>query len=113
MNDHDELHDYENWEAALEQAKLETLETGEAFESLISAPGYPLLKSLLYEHYIQRTPVIANSKKGMFEAFGLMKFRQGLQFVFDFIESTVDAKRQLLKGNMNDFGSFENEPFPY
>lgn len=96
MFDYEEIAFDESLNQEIEKAQQEAIMRGETFEHLLSDPAYQLAKTLLSERFIQRIPPIPNNQTGMYEAFGMLKFRQGIQFVFDFIEGTVTVKNQLL-----------------
>lgn len=95
MFEYDEIAYDEKLNQEIEKAQAEAIRRGEAFEHLLQDPSYQLARTLLSERFIQRIPPIPNSQAGMYEAFGMLKFRQGIQFVFDFIEGTVAVKNQL------------------
>lgn len=96
MFDYEEIAYDETLNQEIEKAQQEAIKRGETFEHLLRDPAYQLAKVLLSERFIQRIPHIPNNQAGMYEAFGILKFRQGIQFVFDFIEGTVAVKNKLL-----------------
>ena len=99
MFDYEDILSDEHINQEIERAQQEAIMRGETFERLLNDPAYQLAKGLLAERFIQRVPPIPNSQAGMYEAFGMLKFRQGIQFVFDFIEGTVAVKNQLTAEN--------------
>lgn len=101
MFDYEDILSDEHINQEIEKAQQEAILRGETFEHLLNDPAYQLAKALLSERFIHRIPPIPNSQAGMHEAFGMLKFRQGLQFVFDFIEGTVAVKNQLLASPEN------------
>jgi hypothetical protein len=103
MFDSDEQAYLDSIEAQLAAAEQDTLRWGTLFEPLLTQEAYQTARGILFEHYIHRLPAVQNSRKGMMEAFGQVKFRQGIQFVFDFIESTVAAKNKLRQAGLEDF----------
>ncbi|MBY0451216.1 MAG: hypothetical protein K2X01_11390 [Cyanobacteria bacterium] len=96
MFDHEEIAYDETLNQEIEKAQQEAIKRGETFEHLLRDPAYQLAKALLSERFIQRIPSIPNNQAGMYEAFGMLKFRQGIQFVFDFVEGTVALKNQFI-----------------
>lgn len=92
MYDSDESHYYELLHDEWDQAQQEVIRWGEIFTRLSQDEAFQLAKSLLAERYLFRVPTVPNSESGMYEAFGQMKFRQGIQFVFDFIEHIAEGK---------------------
>lgn len=101
MFDYEDILNDEHINQEIEKAQQEAILRGETFEQLLNDPAYQLAKALLAERFIQRIPAIPNSQSGMYEAFGMLKFRQGIQFVFDFIEGTVQVKNQLISSSEN------------
>lgn len=99
MFDYEDILSDEHINQEIEKAQQEAILRGETFEHLLNDPAYQLAKTLLSERFIYRIPPIPNSQTGMYEAFGMLKFRQGIQFVFDFIEGTVQVKNHLVSGN--------------
>lgn len=96
MFDYEDLLSDEHINQEIEKAQQEAILRGETFERLMDDPAYQLAKQLLSERFIHRIPPIPNTETGMYEAFGMLKFRQGIQFVFDFVEGTVQVKNQLI-----------------
>jgi hypothetical protein len=87
MFDPDDILYDEQFNQELEKAQAELQKQKELLEQLRQTPGYQLVRTMLSERFIQRIPSIPSSKEGLYQAFGEVKFRQGMQFIFDFIEN--------------------------
>lgn len=86
MFDPDDIFYDEQFNQELEKAQAELQKQKELLVQLRQTPGYQLVRTLLSERFIQRIPFIPNTEAGLYQAFGEMKFRQGIQFVLDLLD---------------------------
>jgi hypothetical protein len=85
MFDPDDILFDEQFNQELEKSQAELQKQKELLEQLRQTPGYQLVRTMLSERFIQRVPSIPNTEAGLYQAFGELKFRQGIQFVLDLI----------------------------
>jgi hypothetical protein len=103
MYDPDEFAYYESLNQEIDRAEQTCFDLNEKFRNLVHDRTFQLLKTLLFEKYIYQIPSVSNAEAGLYEAFASLKFRQGIRFVFDFVESVSEYKDQNLENNSDEF----------